>query len=82
MHVRSECVLRPSPRQPEAGKEEKEEEKEVGGVSLLKGQAAASAGGGALGRPVQRRARRPDSAARPWPGGQSLCRDPHRGARG
>lgn len=63
MHVRSECVLRPSPRQPEAGKEEE-------GVSLLNGQAAASAGGGALGRPVQRRARRPDFAARPWPGGQ------------
>lgn len=39
MHVRSECVLRPSPRQPEAGKEEEEEEGE-GGVSLLNGQAA------------------------------------------
>lgn len=63
MHVRNECVLRPSPRQPEAGEEEE-------GASLLNSQAAASAGGGALGRPAQRRARRLDFAPRPWPGGQ------------
>lgn len=35
MHVRNECVLRPSPRQPEAGEEEE-------GASLLNSQAAAS----------------------------------------
>lgn len=64
MHGRNERVLR-ARRQPEAG--------ERGGISALQsGCSKCGRRGAGPARPVRRRARRPDFAEGPWPGGQAV----------